>query len=137
MEPACAPSGERGALSADPLRGSRHAGGGIAKFARLQREELEGFVDALFGDKDSLDLPERAHKALAVLTEIRGMLEASQVLAEDPTKPAEPGEIAVTLNQLRELTRIVEHEMHEAVLSCARARRQMIQSLTAHRTVLH
>ena len=110
---------------------------GIAKFARLRREELEGFVDGLFGDKESLDLPERAHKALGALAEIRGMLEASQVLAEDPTKPAEPGEIAVTLRRFRELTRIAEHEMHEAVLSCTRARRQMMQGLPAHRPVLH
>jgi hypothetical protein len=26
---------------------------GMAKFARLRREELEGFVDGLFGDKES------------------------------------------------------------------------------------
>jgi acyl-CoA synthetase (NDP forming) len=110
---------------------------GMAKFARLRREELEGFVDGLFGDKESLDLPERAHKALGALAEIRGMLEASQVLAEDPTKPAEPGEITVTLSHFRELTRIAEHEMHEAVLSCTRARRQMMQGLPAHRPVLH
>ena len=110
---------------------------GMAKFARLRREELEGFVDGLFGDKESLDLPERAHKALGALAEIRGILEASQVLAEDPTKPAEPGEIAVTLSRFRELTRIAEHEMHEAVLSCTRARRRMMQGLPAHRPVLH
>jgi serine kinase of HPr protein (carbohydrate metabolism regulator) len=109
----------------------------MAKFARLRKEELEGFVDGLFGDKESLDLPERAHKALGALAEIRGILEASQVLAEDPTKPAEPGEIAVTLSRFRELTRIAEHEMHEAVLSCTRARRQMMQGLPAHRPVLH
>ena len=85
----------------------------MAKFAWLRREELEGFVDGLFGDKESLDLPERAHKALGVLAEIRGILEASR--SEDPTKPAEPGGIAVTLSRFRELTRIAEHEMHEAV----------------------
>jgi hypothetical protein len=110
---------------------------GMAKFARLREEELEGFVDGLFGDKESLDLPERAHKALSVLAKIRGMLEASQALAEDPTKPAEPGEIAVTHSHFRELTRIAEHEMHEAVLSCTRARRQIMQGLPAHRPVLH
>jgi hypothetical protein len=65
------------------------------------------------------------------------MLEASQVLAEDPSKPAEPDEIAVTLSHFRELTRIAEHEMHEAVLSCTRARRQMMQGLPTHRPVLH
>ena len=110
---------------------------GMAKLALVRREELEGFVEGLFGDKESLDLPERAHKALGTLAEIRAMLEASQVLAEDPTKPAAPGDIAVTLGHFRELTRIAEHEMHEAVLSCTRARRQMLAALPASRPVLH
>ena len=30
---------------------------GMAKLVRLRREELEGFVEGLFGDKESLDLP--------------------------------------------------------------------------------
>ncbi len=110
---------------------------GIATLARLRREELEGFVEGLFDDKERIDLPERAHKALGTLAEIRAMLEASQVLAEDPTKPAPPGEIAVTLGHFRELTRIAEHEMHEALLSCTRARRQMLAALPASRPVLH
>ena len=110
---------------------------GMAMLARLRREELEGFVERLFGDKESLDLPERAHKALGTLAEIRAGLEGAQILAEDPTKPAPPGEIAVTLGHFRELTRIAEHEMHEAVLSCTRARRQMLAALPARRPVLH
>ena len=107
----------------------------MAQLALLRRQELEGFVEGLFGEKESLDLPDRAHKALGTLAEIRAMLEASQTLAEDPTKSAEPGDIAVTLGHFRELTRIAEHEMHEAVLSCARARRQMVQALPARRPV--
>jgi len=110
---------------------------GMATLARLRREELEGFVEGLFGDKESLDLPERAHKALGTLAEIRAMLEASRVMAEDPTKPATPDDIAVTLGHFRELTRIAEHEMHEAVLSCTRARRQMLAALPAQRPLLH
>ena len=110
---------------------------GMAELARLRREELEGFIEGLFGDKESLDLPERAHKALGTLAEIRAMLEASQVLAEDPTKPAPPGEIAVTLGHFRELTRIAEHERHEAVLSCTRARRQILAALPARRPMQH
>lgn len=111
---------------------------GMAKLARLRREELKGFVEGLFGDKSSLDLPERAHKALGTVAEIRAMLEASQVLAEDATNPAAPDEIAVTFGHFRELTRIAEHEMHEAVLACTRARRQMLASLpTSRPVVLH
>ena len=110
---------------------------GMAKLTRLRREELEGFVEGLFGDKKSLDLPERAHEALDTLAEIRAMLEGAQVLAEDRSKPAPLGEIAVTFGHFRELTRIAEHEMHEAVLSCTRARRQMLAALPARRPVLH
>ena len=110
---------------------------GMAALARLRREELEGFVDGVFGDEERLDLPERAHKALGFLAEIRAMLEAAQLLAEDATKPAAPEDVAVTIRQLRELTRIAEHEIHEAVLSCTRARRQMLASLPARGPVLH
>jgi hypothetical protein len=110
---------------------------GMRKLALLRRQELEGFVEGLFGDKESLDLPERAHKALGTLAEIRAMLEASSKLAEDPTKAAEPADIAVTLGHFRKLTRIAEHEIHEAVLSCTRARRQMMQALPTTKPVLH
>ena len=110
---------------------------GMAKVACLRREELEGFVEGLFGDKESLDLPERAHKALGTLAEIRAMLDGAQVLADDPSKPAAPDDIAATIGHFRELTRIAEHEMHEAVLSCTRARRQMLAALPARWPVLH
>ena len=110
---------------------------GLAMLARQRREELEGFVEGLFGDEDHLDLPKRAHKALGTLAEIRAMLDAAQALAEDPTTPAASDEIAVTIGHFRELTRVAEHEIHEAVLSCTRARRQMLASLPTHRPVLH
>jgi hypothetical protein len=70
---------------------------GMAKLARLRCEELAGFVEGFFGDKDSLDLPKRAYDALGRMAEIRAMLEAAQGWAEDATKPAAPEEIAVTL----------------------------------------
>jgi hypothetical protein len=110
---------------------------GMAALARLRREEVEGFIKGVFCDKDGIDLPERAHKALVTLGEIRAMLVGVQVLAEDPTKPATPDDIAVTIGQFQELTRIAEHEIHEAVLSCARVRQQMLAGLPARRPVLH
>jgi hypothetical protein len=110
---------------------------GLAALARLRREELEGFVDGLFGDQERLDLPGRASKALDVLAELRAMVEASEALAKDPSKPAISGEIAVTISHFRELTRIAEHEIHEAVLSCTRARRQMMAMLPARRPTVH
>ena len=98
---------------------------GLARLALRRREELEGFAEGLFGDRESLDLPERAHRALGVMGEMRAMLEGIHELAENPTKPADAADIAVTLGHLRELTRIAEHEMHEAVLSCAHAQMRM------------
>jgi hypothetical protein len=74
---------------------------------------------------------------LGTLAEIRAMLEASQVLAEDPSKPAAPDDIVATIGHFRELTRIAEHERHEAVLSCTRARRQMLAALPARRPMQH
>jgi hypothetical protein len=110
---------------------------GLAVLARLRREELEGFIEGLFGDEERLDLPERAHKGLGTLAEIRAMLEGAQVLAEDPTKSVAPADVTVTIRQFRECTRIAEHEIHEAVLSCTRARRQMLANLPTRRPLVH
>ena len=65
------------------------------------------------------------------------MLEASQVLAEGPTKPGASDDIAVTIGHFRERTRIAEHEMHEAVLSCTRARTQMLTAPPVRRPMQH
>jgi hypothetical protein len=110
---------------------------GLAKLAILRREERDGFVEGLFGDRESLDLPERAHKALEVLADIHAMAEATRELVEDASKPAEPPDITGTIGHFREMTRIAELEMHAAVLSCTRARRQMLRTLTVARPVFH
>jgi hypothetical protein len=110
---------------------------GLTALALMRREELDGFIDGLFGVHESLDFPERAHKALGVLAEIRAMLEGVREVAADPTKPASSADIAGTLRHLREFTRIAEHEMHELVLSCTRARRQMLRTMPVAKPVLH
>jgi hypothetical protein len=110
---------------------------GMSRLALMRREELEGFIEGLFGDNASLDFPERAHKALGVLAEIRAMLEGVREVADNLAKPASPADIAGTLGHLREFTRIMEHEMHELVLSCTRARRQMLETIPAGKPVMH
>jgi len=110
---------------------------GLAQLALLRGEELEGFVEGLFGENESLDLPERAHKAMAVLADVRAKPEASREVAEDQTKPTDSAEIGTTLVHFRRITRIAEHEMHEAVLSRTRARRQMMKAALAARPVFH
>jgi hypothetical protein len=110
---------------------------GLATIALMRREELDGFIEGLFGAHESLDFPERAHRALSVLAEIRAMLEGVHEVADNPTKPGTPADISDTLGHLREFTRIAEHEMHELVLSCTRARRQMLRTMPAARPIVH
>ena len=57
---------------------------GLAHIALIRREELDGFVEGLFGKEQSLDLPERAHRALDALSELRAIFDG---LYENPTKP--------------------------------------------------
>ncbi len=109
---------------------------GLAELALMRQEELDGFTEGLFGAHESLDFPERAHKALGLLAEIRAMLEGVREVASNRSKPATPADITATLGHLREFTRIAEHEMHELVLSYTRARRQLLRMMPATKPLL-
>jgi hypothetical protein len=76
-----------------------------------------------------MDLPERAHNALRVLSEMQAMLEGLREFAEDPDKDLSPEGSADLIRRFRDLTKVAEHEMHEAVLSCTRARRNLMQRM--------
>ena len=60
---------------------------GLAHIALIRREELDGFVEGLFGKEQSLELPERAHRALDALSELRAIFDGLHELAGNPTKP--------------------------------------------------
>lgn len=110
---------------------------GLGKLALVRREELEGFMEGLFGHKEELDLPERTYRALDQLSEIRDFLLTVQDVRFDALEPATETEITNTLGTLATLTSIAEHEIHEAVLSCGGARRAMVKGRTARKTTLH
>jgi hypothetical protein len=110
---------------------------GLAHIARVRREEIDGFVEGLFGSAEAIDLPEKAHRALNILSEIRAMLEGVSSLAADKSKPATGADLAGTLRNVRELTRIAEQEIHATVLSCTRARRSMMERMRTTRPTLH
>src|SRR5450759_5937597 len=59
---------------------------GLKHFALVRRQELDGFVEGLFGLEEHIDLPERAHEALGVLAEIRAMLAGVINLLDDSNK---------------------------------------------------
>ena len=62
---------------------------GVKQFALVRSQELDGFVEGLFGSEEHIDLPDRAHEALGVLAEIWAMLAGAIDLLDDPSKPAE------------------------------------------------
>jgi hypothetical protein len=103
----------------------------------MRQNELDGFVEGLFGENKSLALPERAHRALDVLSELRAIFDGLYELAGNPTKPVTADDVAQTRRHIRELTKVGEREIHEVVLSCTRARRQLLNSVPTTKPTLH
>ena len=110
---------------------------GLAHISLIRREELDGFVEGLFGAKESLELPERAHRAMNALSEMRAIFDGLHELAGNPAKPVSADDISQTRRNIRELTKIGEREIHEVVLSCTRARRQLVSSAVTPKPSLH
>jgi hypothetical protein len=95
----------------------------LALFAQVRRQELEGFVEGLFNGQDQVDLPERAHQALQHLGELRAMMAGIEDLVARDIEAGSRTQLETTFMHVQELTRIMEVEIHAAVISCARARR--------------
>jgi hypothetical protein len=111
---------------------------GPADVALIRREELDGFVEGLFGQEQSFELPERAHRALDALSELRALFDGLYELAGNPTKPVMAGDIAQTSRSIRELlTKVGEREIQEVVLSCTRTRRQLLNSVPTTKPTRH
>jgi hypothetical protein len=110
---------------------------GIAALALLRRQELDGFIEGLFGQKDSVDVPERAHRGLDVLGELRALFVATIEVSTDETKEATCKDLETTLRHMRQMTKDAEHELHAILLSCKRARKQMPAALPTQKSSLH
>ncbi len=110
---------------------------GLKHFALVRRQELDGFVEGLFGPEEHIDLPERAHEALGVLAEMRAILAGAVNLLDDSRKPAEPDDLKALVRNIQELTIIAETEMNRTILSCKRARSQLLEQITATKSTLH
>ena len=136
MEPASAASGSERALPPHPIAADATREG-LAALAMVRRQELEGFVEGLFGDEEALDFPERAHRGLGALAEMRALFEGTEVVARDETKPGSLRDMDKTLWLLRQMTRDAEREIHAILLSCKRARGQLIASVPTKRPTLH
>ena len=75
----------------------------LRRLCRTRTEELESFVDGLFGDEEVIDLPERANEALAKLGEINAMMHGILDLIErESAPPASEQELVNMFRQVRE-----------------------------------
>jgi hypothetical protein len=110
---------------------------GLVHIALIRREELDGFIEGLFGTEERLEFPERAHRALDALSELRAIFDGLHELAGNSTKPVTADDIAQTRRNIRELTKVGERKIHEVVLSCTRARRQLLNSVATTKPTLH
>ena len=110
---------------------------GLSHLALVRRQELDGFVEGLFGTEEHIDLPQRAHEALEVLAELRSFLAGALELLRDLSKPAGPDDIKALLHNIQRMTIIAETEMNKANLSCKRARVQVVDQMPATKPTLH
>jgi hypothetical protein len=109
----------------------------LGQYGRVRLEELDGFIGGLFNGREVIELPERAHIAIEHLCELRAMMAGiCELVSRDP-EVEEPALLEVTFKQLRKLTRIMETEINEAVLSCARARYQALQAVPTNNPTVH
>jgi hypothetical protein len=99
----------------------------LRRLCEVRTEELEGFVDGLFGADEDVDLLERAVEGMEQIGEINAMIRGVLDLLDRPAMPpATDKERAATLKNVKDLSRIAEKEIHAVILSCKRARAQSI-----------
>ena len=111
-------------------------GADLKRLCQTRTEELEGFIEGLFGDEEGVDLPERASEALGCLGEINAMMHGVlDLIRREP--PPSGKELAPTVKNVKELSRIAEKELHTLVLSCKRARQQLLSTLPVDKPTIH
>jgi hypothetical protein len=109
----------------------------LGQYGLIRLEELDGFIKGLFNGEEAIELPERAHQAVGHLFELRGMMAGiCELVSRDPDAD-DRTQLDRTFRNLRELTRVMETEIHEAVLSCTRARRQMLEGVLTAKPTIH
>ena len=110
----------------------------LRRLCQIRIDELEGFIDGLFGDEEAIELPERAHEALEHLREINAMLHGIvELLGRQPAPSASADDVAGPLRNVRELSRIAEQELHAVVLVCTRARQHRLATSAVTKPTIH
>ena len=110
---------------------------GLTSLALIRRQEIDGFIEGLFGDEKMVDFPDRANRAINELSQIRAMFAGVVEITADESKPATIDDIKATHRHLREMTRNAEHEIHAIVIACRIARKKMLAGSPTHKPTLH
>ena len=110
---------------------------GVHHYALVRKQEIEGFMDGLFGPHEQLDLPESARDGVGALGQIRAMLAGAINLLDDTGMPAAPDDLNGLADNLQALEPILEQEMNTVVLSCTRARRQLFAEKQGSKPTVH
>ena len=93
-------------------------------YVRVRHQEIEGFIEGLFGGNKALDFPETAHKAIDELGKMRAMLAGAENLLNDESKLCDLTTLKALIYKFQEIGKIAEREMNAAIQSCKRARNQ-------------
>ena len=110
---------------------------GLGQLGLVRLQELDGFVEGLFNGEEAIELPERAHQAVGHISELRAMMAGiCELVSRDPDAD-DRTQLEMTFKHLRDLARIMETEIHEAVLACTRARRQMLEGVLTDKPTIH
>ena len=109
----------------------------LARFSTVRRQEIEGFLIGLFNGADTIDVPERAFRTLDHLEQLRAMMAGIQELIGHDGLEECGSELGAIFKNLHQITKIMEIEIHEAVLACIEARGQMLTGLQFPRSSVH
>lgn len=110
-----------------PTRAALHG------LATVRVQELEGFVDGLFGEEPELELPHKAHDAMQRLAEVYAMMAgAAELLSRDEVS-TDARELKELLRNLQRLTIAADEQLNRIVQSCQRARGQMLEAMAPTR----
>ncbi len=109
-------------------------GAGLKRFAQTRVNEIDAFVDGLFGGEEAIDMPDTAHEAVEALSELVSFFEVFVQFADEPTTEAK---FAETVRHAQKLSYIAEQEINETVRACTKARHAALSRLGDGRPTLH
>jgi len=95
-------------------------GGGLKRFGQTRVNEIDAFVDGLFGGEEAIDLAS-----------------FFEVFVQFADEPATEAKFAETVRHAQQLSYIAEQEINEAVQACVKARHAALSRLGDRRPTLH